>query len=855
MIQLTDLYKRETNSDLLALTNIGKRISGNRKLSIFFRTSEIAFTDGNIIHLPQKFQNRLKVAQGFVAHEAGHQGYGSFELSITELINTLSVKHNLPKTFVKHVINIIEDVRINSINKRKFPGFYENLRDYTIQILPNLKQRIRDQQDIFVYINLFMEDYQDFQSKPVFSRINFTFEDWDKIAVMKASINRTPTTNMSIIISDQLCKLLSEYFIFVKKDPRSPYQSQDIGNIDDPRAKRGIVIVENPEKNYNYKGTYINRDPIIEEIGLNHFDDFEDKNGEISKKTSNFLKQSEEMIKKIKLGGLEVEKLETMEKIMEKIVPIEKEEEFRISKEIEDMNDVMESLEELDNPRFSKKQNSIKKEKITQKIEKIKKEKEEQKQKIMEEHQIKREKIEKLVNELDQFTSIKEGDDRTKQKEKIVEDLKKISEEQLTHLNHDDFNDKKEIDTIEKLINQIEEDFNVTDEPSRDRKRNYISQLESLVKRDEERAKNKIEKVQKEISNFTKLTEEIKEVLNCKDPEINKTKKKEILSKMKEHAENLELRKLLGWNAEDLSQIAKDNGIMDITRMILEADKKLDERLSAIERGVVSGYNPNIDEERETIETKIEEEHMKPINLGYKDILQEYKSLINKLKLIFKNFNNSVVIDKSQKRGRLNKKFIKTVMSDYRYKKCFTKKMRNQVLKIILLVDISGSMGGNRIEAAKISMIMLVEALTHLAEIRIILFTGNKNARNIIVKDFGERLDSNKIDKVGLHQTEGSTLDGVSLLHESSKYHGNEIFIVISDGQPSAPGYGIHQSMQQFQEVRKRFKVFGFSIDARGDYLDKQFGKNWILTNSENRTNLGEKIVMFCRFIVKEFYR
>jgi Mg-chelatase subunit ChlD len=60
---------------------------------------------------------------------------------------------------------------------------------------------------------------------------------------------------------------------------------------------------------------------------------------------------------------------------------------------------------------------------------------------------------------------------------------------------------------------------------------------------------------------------------------------------------------------------------------------------------------------------------------------------------------------------RLNNKFIKAVTSEYKYKKCFSMKIRQKELKILLLVDISGSMSGIKLEAAEIAMIMLCEAI------------------------------------------------------------------------------------------------------------------------------------------------
>jgi len=175
---------------------------------------------------------------------------------------------------------------------------------------------------------------------------------------------------------------------------------------------------------------------------------------------------------------------------------------------------------------------------------------------------------------------------------------------------------------------------------------------------------------------------------------------------------------------------------------------------------------------------------------------------------------------------------------------------------LIIIVDISGSMRGVKVKAAKIAMVMLYEALEDIADIRIILFTGAFHALNILVKDFNERIDPKKFDKFGCHSRFGQNVDGVSIKHEANKLKKNDIIIVISDGQPAADGgYSLYDAIPDIHEVRKVFRVFAFSIDSQGDYLNKLYGKDWILTSSRNELELGQKMVRFSQILVKEFYR
>jgi len=65
----------------------------------------------------------------------------------------------------------------------------------------------------------------------------------------------------------------------------------------------------------------------------------------------------------------------------------------------------------------------------------------------------------------------------------------------------------------------------------------------------------------------------------------------------------------------------------------------------------------------------------------------------------------------------------------------------------------------------------------------------------------------------------------------------------------------LFDAIPDIHHVRKKFKTFAFSIDSQGDYLNKMYGKDWILTNSRNQIELGNKMVKFCQVIAREFFR
>jgi len=370
-----------------------------------------------------------------------------------------------------------------------------------------------------------------------------------------------------------------------------------------------------------------------------------------------------------------------------------------------------------------------------------------------------------------------------------------------------------------------------------------IDKLEKLSREIEKNRHNKEFELEWEIKK-DEMTKLIGEIENIDNKKLKKKKKKEILHDLEDlyiQFENI--------TEEYLKKLEEKNYLGNVAEIIIEASKAMNERYVFLENGEEN------DKVRKTVETNIENEDMRPLGLKFIEIQNEFVNIIQKLKRIFSELKNDSDLDTFQKAGRLNNKFIKTVTSNYKFKKCFTKKIKQKELKMLVMVDISGSMEGRKMESAKIAMVMLCEALKDIAKIRIVLFTGDYNARNILVKDFGEIVKSTKFDKFGRHCNEGNNLDGISIKNEAKKLNKNEIIVVISDGQPAGRNYSLNDAIHEIHDVTKKFKVFAFSIDAQGDHLNKLYGDNWILTSSSNKSDLGEKLIKFCRLLVKEFYR
>jgi len=692
--ELYELFEKDFLTDLLALTNTAKRISGNNDILINFnQRSHIAFTDGRFIYLPSDIKSDIKSSQGLVAHESGHIGYGSYELSFIKLAKTISTKYSFPEFIVKKIINVVEDVRINSLNNIKFPGFYKNLRTLTKKLLPELKLRMKRSGDILIYINLFMEDYKDFQKKPKFRTRSMSDKDWNAISVARTFLLKTLTPASSIITIDQLSKVLKKYYI-----KRTINRNQ-------PQSTRSELSQGRYQENFYEDDEF----DVVE--GINDIEEFTSRNN------------------------------------------------------LENNFDVDINSDFMEDPCYYDEINS---------------------QSYPDYSHIR---DAPLINHYEDFTNKWKTSEDTAldlTSEKIIDKIKDMD------LSTSDIESLiEEIDSIKETIKEIS-DFDVNNEP------NTI-----------------------ETNNIEKFEQKFDSDRECaKDYEQNKIKE---LGEL--------LTSVIDKERISREDVEKGNYLEEFIKIVNDAQNAMGERLLTIDEGISFIKLSEGKGERKVVEARIENETMKPVELSYNRIINEFKNLITRIKFIFKDFKNQIDVDCFQKRGRLNSKFIKAVTSDYKYKKCFSRKKKQKVLKILLLFDISGSMKGIKLECAKIAMIMLCEALYEIAQLRIVLFTGEYDAINILLKDFNDKPDPKKFDKFGCHGSVCSNLDGISLKHEAAKLEKNVLIIVISDGQPAGSGnYGLNDATKEIHDVKKIFNVFAFSIDAKGDYLDKLYDKNWILT-------------------------
>jgi len=840
--ELFDLFERDVDTDILALRNTAKRISGYKDIAISFLNDDLAaFTDRRVIYLPKKFKKDIKGGQGIVAHEAGHIGYGSFELNFVKLVMVLSKKFEIPPAFIKQLINVLDDVRVNAINEKKFPGFYKYLRDIELTILPTIKSRIYRYQDIITYIYLYMENYEEFQKRPLLGPFFLSLEDWKSISKIKDFIKKFSMPQATMISVYKISEILRKYIPKPKKISKDQKQAAGMGirvpshcipcSEEEEEDGVGLPII--------FIGQEEDRDEVEEEISdfdiltrWNEIREFEDNSGgENEGENSKFQKFSDDLIDTFENIDLKIEDLEEIEK------------EFQVHMDgrdgWEDFLDDISVKNDLKDFTAS----------LNEKYENL---------------DITTEKLEEIISVLDKLEESNENflDDETKlQKfqEKFREEFKdrNIKGEELKELLFDIDRFRKQEKFLEEqkispffedsnlkiLSEELKENFGGV-EVTPDDLKDVLEEIEIERKKSGDKWDQKKdleifverlkEKFQIEDVNLEQLQISLKS-LNLIDDETGKLDIEELLTNKKRRIKIKVMKKI----AETLK----------------DSMEELENRLKELEFGSKVFQLGGDFADRKVIETTIDQENMNPINLTFNQIKLQHANQIKKIKQIFSELRNHRDFDTFQTRGRLNNKLIKAITSDYKFKRCFTRKTMEKTLRLLIIVDISGSMKGIKMRTAKIALTLLCEALESIAQLRIVLFTGNYDAINILVKDFNERINPKKFDKFGSHGTYLQNLDGISIKHEANKLQQGDFIIVISDGQPAGDGnYGLTEAVADIREVKKIFKIFAFSIDAKGNYLNQLYDKNWLLVYSANESELSEKMIMLCKNIVREFY-
>lgn len=217
------------------------------------------------------------------------------------------------------------------------------------------------------------------------------------------------------------------------------------------------------------------------------------------------------------------------------------------------------------------------------------------------------------------------------------------------------------------------------------------------------------------------------------------------------------------------------------------------------------------------------------------NILSNVKKMSRKIESIIKAQN----YDTTFKNRQTGKKICTTSL--YRPdKKFFINKQVEETispLAVTLLVDLSGSMEGRRLHYAKLGAIQLVEFCNKI-NVPISVYGHNSSGDTVYIYNFFNFNSSkSKMHCLMNMYAGGGNRDGAAIrfcCEQLDKREEKKMFVIISDGQPSAMNYGgfkaesdIHSIMKEYQ--KKGFIFVSASIGSDRENIRRIYGEKNVI--------------------------
>jgi hypothetical protein len=230
--------------------------------------------------------------------------------------------------------------------------------------------------------------------------------------------------------------------------------------------------------------------------------------------------------------------------------------------------------------------------------------------------------------------------------------------------------------------------------------------------------------------------------------------------------------------------------------------------------------------------------------------------------------NRTTLTIRNQKRGRIDKRILHRIgIPDGRtdiFKNTITKE--DKPLDVCLLVDESGSMGGDRIRNARKACISIMEALkdNDVLNLWVMGHTADgwrwhdePNATNMTIYHSPKLKD--RPFACGSMKARCENRDGNAILAASQKVKeetdnpmGNKLMITFSDGAPAAIGYGGSKGIQHVKKCVNSIESKGWSViqvGFGGAHFQERMFNNHIYVNDVN--NISGKVSKIIRKVIK----
>lgn len=157
-----------------------------------------------------------------------------------------------------------------------------------------------------------------------------------------------------------------------------------------------------------------------------------------------------------------------------------------------------------------------------------------------------------------------------------------------------------------------------------------------------------------------------------------------------------------------------------------------------------------------------------------------------------------------------------------------------------LLVDISGSMCGNKISTARLVSVLFAETCEKLGiPLEITGHTTTAGGRGIGLYNFISYNSLNKNDKYSLAYMEDkyANRDGAAIIYGCERLlkrpEQKKVFCIISDGQPADYGYSGETAKSDMKHISNKYSKDGIvfcaaAIDSDKEFIKAIFGKNFL---------------------------
>ena len=157
-----------------------------------------------------------------------------------------------------------------------------------------------------------------------------------------------------------------------------------------------------------------------------------------------------------------------------------------------------------------------------------------------------------------------------------------------------------------------------------------------------------------------------------------------------------------------------------------------------------------------------------------------------------------------------------------------------------LLVDISGSMCGNKISTARLVSVLFAETCEKLGiPLEITGHTTTPGGRGIGLYNFISYNSLNKNDKYSLAYMEDkyANRDGAAIIYGCERLlkrpEQKKVFCIISDGQPADYGYSGETAKSDMKHISNKYSKDGIvfcaaAIDSDKEFIKAIFGKNFL---------------------------